>query len=182
MVSAELICKALIEVSSKFGLSIDNLKLQKLAYYCQGYSYGLYGEPCFERAIEAWPHGPVVREEYIRYSHFSYRPITISVDGVYDGLPERHKGVVDYVISKYGGFTGPELEELTHEEAPWRDTFSGRKTPISEQKIKDYFMGVVSELVAEESKNYFSAMHDEEIEMLPMDLDSEEKFLAWLHS
>ena len=46
---------------------ITPLKLQKLLYYCQAYSLGLYGEILFSNIIEAWEHGPVVPEIYNKY-------------------------------------------------------------------------------------------------------------------
>ena len=38
---------------------ISHMKLQKLVYFCQGYSLALYGRPLFPEPIEAWTHGPV---------------------------------------------------------------------------------------------------------------------------
>ena len=41
---------------------ISNLKLQKLAYYAQGFCLAMHGRPLFPEAIKAWKHGPVVSE------------------------------------------------------------------------------------------------------------------------
>lgn len=38
----------------------EPLKLQKLLYLAQGYSYAFYDEPLFADDMEAWVHGPVV--------------------------------------------------------------------------------------------------------------------------
>ena len=46
---------------------ITHLKLQKLIYYARGISLGMYGKPLFLEKIEAWQHGPVVREVYNFY-------------------------------------------------------------------------------------------------------------------
>ncbi|OQY42717.1 MAG: hypothetical protein B6240_13665 [Desulfobacteraceae bacterium 4572_87] len=47
---------------------ISNLKLQKLVYYAQGFYLALYDEPLFNEPIEAWTHGPVIRELYRSYN------------------------------------------------------------------------------------------------------------------
>ena len=42
--------------------SLINLKLQKLLYYVQAWSYGINKKPMFDGEFEAWIHGPVNRE------------------------------------------------------------------------------------------------------------------------
>ncbi len=41
---------------------LSHLKLQKLLYFCQGFTLAMTGKPLFSEAIVAWEHGPVVRE------------------------------------------------------------------------------------------------------------------------
>lgn len=45
--------------------SLINLKLQKLLYYVQAWSYGINKKPMFDGEFEAWIHGPVNRESTI---------------------------------------------------------------------------------------------------------------------
>src|SRR5437764_14498245 len=40
------------------------LRLEKLLYYCQGWSLALLGRPLFRQPLEAWAKGPVVRDVY----------------------------------------------------------------------------------------------------------------------
>ena len=40
------------------------LRVQKLLYYVQGWSLGINDVPMFSERIEAWAHGPVVRDLY----------------------------------------------------------------------------------------------------------------------
>ena len=42
--------------------SLINLKLQKLLYYVQAWSYGINKKSMFTGDFEAWIHGPVNRE------------------------------------------------------------------------------------------------------------------------
>ncbi len=52
---------------------ISNLKLQKLLYYCQAYSYALMGKPMFAEDMEAWDYGPVVPSIYQEYKKYGRR-------------------------------------------------------------------------------------------------------------
>ncbi|MDB6118895.1 MAG: putative prophage protein, partial [Verrucomicrobiaceae bacterium] len=49
---------------------ISNLKLQKLLYYAQGFHLALTGAPLFEEDIQAWVHGPVVREVWQAFNQY----------------------------------------------------------------------------------------------------------------
>ena len=42
--------------------SLTPLKLQKILYYAQGWSYVWDGVPLFEEEFEAWQYGPVNRQ------------------------------------------------------------------------------------------------------------------------
>ena len=49
---------------------MTHMKLQKLLYYCQGFSLVLLGHPLFPEVIEAWLHGPVVPVVYQAFKHY----------------------------------------------------------------------------------------------------------------
>ena len=40
-------------------ISLSNLKLQKLLFYIQAWSYGINKKPLFQGDFQAWVHGPV---------------------------------------------------------------------------------------------------------------------------
>jgi uncharacterized phage-associated protein len=46
---------------------ITNLKLQKLCGYAQAYHLALHGRRLFDSALEAWPHGLVIKKLYNLY-------------------------------------------------------------------------------------------------------------------
>ena len=54
MIDGILFARALINRAHKKGIPVSNLKLQKLAYYSQGYSIALTGTALFSNKIEAW--------------------------------------------------------------------------------------------------------------------------------
>ncbi len=57
-----------VNAHEEFGENITNLQLQKLLYYAQGFNVAWYGRPLFLQPIEAWVHGPVVRDLYLPVS------------------------------------------------------------------------------------------------------------------
>lgn len=103
---------------------ISPLKLQKLLYYVQAWYLALYKQTFFNGRFQAWIHGPVNREVYDRFvTRYSlYSPI-FSTD-IEDLTKENdfNKEEIDFlnaVLTAYAGFTGDQLEELTHRELPW---------------------------------------------------------------
>ena len=60
--------------------SLINLKLQKLLYYVQAWSYGINKKPMFDGEFEAWIHGPVNREIYNRFNSTKYLYSEINID------------------------------------------------------------------------------------------------------
>ena len=68
MFTVKQIAKYFLALSDpKVGDIISNLKLQKLCYYGQGFHLAFYGTRLFPNKIEAWTHGPVIRELYQAY-------------------------------------------------------------------------------------------------------------------
>ncbi|TOQ55495.1 hypothetical protein CGG93_24970, partial [Vibrio parahaemolyticus] len=53
---------------SEGGESLNNLKLQKLTYYCDAWHLAFYDEKLVDTNFQAWIHGPVCRELYDRFS------------------------------------------------------------------------------------------------------------------
>lgn len=111
-------------------------KLHKLLYYCQGYHLAQFDEPLFAESISAWDMGPVVgqlwhAEKMGEQSRAIRR------------LNEAQLNTVGYVLSRYGGLSGRDLENLTHCEAPWQLADSRRRPGDSARIemgwLRDYF-------------------------------------------
>jgi len=96
---------------------MSNLKLQKLLYYVQGFHLTQAGGIAFNDQIKAWSHGPVVPVVYHRFKKFSWHDIFEIPEA--PKLPPKTQAIVDSVLKKYGSFSGVELEDMTHAEAPW---------------------------------------------------------------
>lgn len=104
--------------------SLTNLKLQKLLYYVQAWSYGIHQRPFFSEneQFQAWIHGPVNRTIYDRFepTKLLYSELTMS-DRRQDAkdLDDEGKEFVDFILENYMKFTGVQLEAMTHREDPW---------------------------------------------------------------
>ncbi len=131
--------------------SLINLKLQKLLYYIQGWSLGISNEKFLNCSFEAWVHGPVCRQLYDRFKTTKnlYSIITpddrIFTDKDLDFICKEDKEFINYILENYAGFSGAELESMTHAEKPWLET-RGDLAPmqachkeISNEIMKDFF-------------------------------------------
>lgn len=111
-------------------------KLHKLLYYCQGHHLAIFDEPLFSETISAWDMGPVVGALW-RQEKDGHAPQT------HAELDEAALNTIGYVISRYGGLTGNDLENLTHSEAPWQTADRYRRPKTSARIelgwIRDYF-------------------------------------------
>ncbi|MDV2504116.1 MAG: DUF4065 domain-containing protein [bacterium] len=141
--TAEKVADYIIRSAHDSGALITNLKLQKLVYYAQAWHLALFDEPLFDDPIEAWVHGPVVPSIYSKFRNFGWNPIGLDTDEV--DLPEDLQEHIDEVIEVYGGFSGWDLERLTHSEEPWRKA-RGDLPPdepssdeISHEDMKEYY-------------------------------------------
>jgi uncharacterized phage-associated protein len=142
--TASQIADVILVKASKKGQLVSNLKLQKLLYYVQGHHLAKLGKPAFSDKIKAWSHGPVVPVVYHRFKAYSWHDIDEIPKDV-PHLPEPTNRIINWVLSRYLGLSGVELEDMTHAERPWieaRDGYSigeavSPEIPIS--SIKRFF-------------------------------------------
>ena len=147
ILSARKVARYLLLNQHKAGAKerVNNLKLQKLCYYAQGFALVKLGRPLFSEDIEHWPHGPVVPSLWRQYNKYGKEPIPVPdrpwADGpIYEDVVE----LLDEVILNYGIFSAWELRNMTHSEPPWSDT--PESCPITHQKMRHYFSSLIDEL------------------------------------
>ena len=116
---------------------ISHMKLQKLVYFCQGFSLALLDKPLFEDPIEAWTHGPVCPKLYHLLKGYGASPVTSIIDPENINLSEKEKLLVKMVYNYYGQFSASKLRRITHEEGPWKDT--PPNSTISRESTAKYF-------------------------------------------
>lgn len=105
--------------------SLINLKLQKLLYYIQAWSYGINKRPFFKGDFEAWIHGPVNRDIYNRFNPTKYLYSEINIDDCIKRditLASEDSEFVNFILENYLKYSAAELERLSHNEMPWIKT------------------------------------------------------------
>ena len=127
---------------------ITPLALQKSLYYIQGFFYAFYGKFIFAEDCEAWAHGPVYRDIYIRYADYHFDPISKIESFDSSIFTTQEKAILDSIIRNICCYSGKILEVFTHSESPWIDTrgelSDGASSDriINRQKIGDYFIKI----------------------------------------
>lgn len=132
------------------GVGMNVLKLHKLLYYVQGWHLAMKDRPLFQGTFQAWVHGPVSRQVYDRFSgtHTMYSllsPRDVRPGFDFGDLNPAERAHVDEVIEAYAQYSGTQLEEMTHSEAPWLQARGGRRpadrceTELDEAVMRDFF-------------------------------------------
>ena len=124
------------------GGTITNLKLQKILYYIQAESLKQYQEPLFYSKIEAWRHGPVVREVYSHYREYMNLPITDTYEPEIDNFLEQEKKLIQRVVGRKIKIDDWDLVNATHNESPWKDVYQdglGINREITQESIAEFF-------------------------------------------
>lgn len=102
---------------------VSNLKLQKLAYYAQGFSLALQGRVLFDEPVEAWMHGPVVPALYHKYKEFGNQGLPAPARIDFSRFSDDDRELLDEVFKVYGQFSAWKLRNMSHNETPWKETY-----------------------------------------------------------
>lgn len=126
--------------------SITNLKLQKLLYYAQGIALGRYNCKIFSDPIEAWEHGPVIREIYNKYKKLPEENNLLLFPDFQKSLTsieetENVIKILEETVTIYGRLSAWTLRDKTHQEKPWLET--KRNEFISDKLMKEFFAEVM---------------------------------------
>ena len=129
----------LFKIDEEAGDTISNLKLQKLVYYAQGCSLAINHEPLFDENLTAWQHGPVCIPLYYKYKEYGAGAIPVPEELDLDKFSKEDQELLDEVYEIYGQFSAWKLRNMTHEEAPWKETpING---VISHEVMERFFKG-----------------------------------------
>lgn len=145
-----------LAVADNGGDYISNLKVQKLTYYAQAWHLALHGQPIFQEDFQAWIHGPVLPELYEAFKTFGSKPIN-SMEGKGEGVLENFRNqygndfaeFMEEVTREYFPKTAYELEELTHNEDPWKMARLGlaedcpSTAVITKESMRNYYQNLV---------------------------------------
>jgi uncharacterized phage-associated protein len=117
---------------------MTTMKLQKLVYYSQAWSLVWDEESLFPERIEAWENGPVVRELY--NCHKGQFKISTTQKGYPENLSGNQKDTINRVLDYYGEKKPQWLSDLTHMEAPWKNT--QLNSEITHADMSEYYCGL----------------------------------------
>lgn len=153
-IDARAVANFLVKAGRSRGLSISNLKLQKLLFLCHAFYLVETGKPLVRGSFEAWQYGPVHRETYEAFKNFGANAITEEATKFDPVTGTRHAlsvpsdqtalDVIGRVVQFYGAKSPAELVELTHaKNGPWDHTVNAAaKNANIALKISD---GVIAE-------------------------------------
>lgn len=92
--------------------NIDQLKLQKMAFFVQKESFSRNGKEMFEEDFEGWKYGPVCREIRNKFKEIQKNRENIL-------LNSENKEIIDFIFEKYKDINSYRLSYLTHLEFSW---------------------------------------------------------------
>ncbi|QHJ76638.1 MAG: hypothetical protein [Bacteriophage sp.] len=127
---------------------LTQMKVMKLMYYAQGIMLAAYDKKLFSDDIVAWKYGPVVKKVHETYKGFreivsldddDEFPVSEDVLNDFDLVTKDQDAliVLETVMEEYGDKSAIELMNMTHNEAPWKNT--EQSTVMSIDSIKEYF-------------------------------------------
>ena len=117
--------------------SLTPLKLQKLLYLAQGWSYVWDNQAAFPEDFCAWQYGPVNKMVYEAFKKYGRSEIPAS-EGISDIADKDVEDTLEAVWLEYGKRTAYDLVDLTHAQAPWKDAWANGSR-ISNNQICQYF-------------------------------------------
>ena len=138
----------------------NQLKLQKLVYYSEGWHLAYFELSLIREDFEAWIHGPVVRSMWDDYKKTKCNMLTDlhlkdedseKIRNSFNKLlnPQQIELLSD-VIKEYGDKSSYHLEALSHSEPPWREARNGylpserSEAIISKETMKNYYQSLFS--------------------------------------
>ena len=123
----------------------SNKKLQKLMYYIQAWSLAFRNKNLFKAKIEAWLHGPVVREVYHKYKSFGFGPIKENLDSFDKSIfNSDDMDLMNAVLKQYAKFDAGYLEMRTHIERPWIEARNSQDKVITRDMMDSYYKEVLN--------------------------------------
>lgn len=128
------VARQILQICNSKNRKLTPMQLIKLTYIAHGWTLALLDRQLFRERVEAWRYGPVLPELYQQIKR--YRDMAV---GEVPGAPEitlapEEADIVNQVCDLYGGLTGIQLSQLTHQSGTpwhltWRDDEPSRVIP-----------------------------------------------------
>ena len=117
--------------------SLTPLKLQKLLYLAQGWSYVWDNKPAFLDEFSAWDYGPVSEKVYKVFRKYGRSEIPME-EGTSQLKDIDVAETLEAIWREFGKLSAYALVELTHAQAPWKQAYE-RGVLISNNSIRKYY-------------------------------------------
>jgi uncharacterized phage-associated protein len=133
------VARSLVGMTSN---GMEQLRLQKLLYYCQAGSLAWTLRPMFLDRIEAWANGPVIVPIWNAHRYESW------ISEVPEGKPlvdPNAEMIATQIYKAFDVYTAQQLSDMTHAEEPWlqarRNLPKGASgsSPISIDSMRRYY-------------------------------------------
>ncbi len=130
------------------GGPMSQMRLQKLVFMAHGWNLAINRAPLVADRIEAWDGGPVIRSIWNHLRDVGYDAngqLLVAANGAPSSadLSVSERGIIEHVWRRYGGYTGLELSNITHEPGtPWSNAYfgRGRNAQLSQSDIQTHFV------------------------------------------
>lgn len=106
------------------GDSITHLKLQKLVYYAQAWSFAVMDRQLFAENFQGWTHGPVSPTVFRAFNGCGWSALPAPSSPLPD-FDRETIALLQNVYVIYGGMHARQLERQTHLESPWIESRKG---------------------------------------------------------
>jgi len=116
------VAKYLLTLAEGCNTKVNPLKLQKLLYYCEGWTIAITDKELFPgENFQAWLHGPVNVTVYHEFSssYGMFDAIDTPRKAVPPSITVEQRAIIDRVFEIYNQYSGSQLEMMTHTEKPW---------------------------------------------------------------
>lgn len=127
----------IVDRCAQLGRPVSNLQLQKILYYVQLNFLRTFDECAFSDDIQAWRHGPVVKEVYYKYNIFGRHAIVPRIMQSTQGLfSEKAKDLIDRVTDACAQLDPWELVDRSHKVGgPWYQSFNGNFDKVIPKEV-----------------------------------------------
>ena len=119
--------------------SLTPLKMQKILYLAQGWSYVWDNKALFADEFEAWRYGPVNLDVYSEFKKYGRREIPEFEGRSRVPMTQLEEETLEAVWDAYASWDAYDLVELTHHQEPWLDCYDNGYGHISNIDIKHFF-------------------------------------------
>lgn len=116
---------------------LTQMKIQKLLYLCQAYSFSFNDSPLFSDKIVANEYGPTVTSIIKDVKPFGKNNVENIYNDIDINFDEETLIILNFVFNKFKKYTAGKLVDLTHQDSAWLDTSIGCE--ITQEKIKECY-------------------------------------------